>query len=98
GIVIVLIMTLWQVTAPSSMLGMGLQPDVKHADNMALNLGIRLFAWILTGVLIYLLMYGKSDKAVRSASTRTTGLAFSLLNFVAWTGITFWYFKYIHGT
>jgi APA family basic amino acid/polyamine antiporter len=97
GIGIVLVMTLWQVMTPGSMLGMGLQPDVKRADNIPLNLGIRLFAWILTGVLVYMLMYGKSDKSPRSTSTRTTGLVFSVINIVVWAGITYWYFAAIHG-
>jgi APA family basic amino acid/polyamine antiporter len=95
GIVIVLILTVWQVTQPSSMLGMGLDP-AKPSDGLAINLGIRLFAWVLTGALVFLLMYGRGDKAQRSSSTRTMGLALSTINFVLWAGITFWYFKYIH--
>ena len=65
---------------------------------IVLNLGIRLFAWILTGVLVYLLMYGRGEKAARTAGTRTLGLALSAINLVVWAGITFWYFKYIHGS
>jgi APA family basic amino acid/polyamine antiporter len=98
GIVIVLALTLWQVTQPSSMLGMGLDPAAKHADNIPLNLGIRLFAWVLTGALVYLLMYGRGAKAERSASTRSIGLGLSAANLVLWAAVTFWYFKYIHGT
>jgi hypothetical protein len=61
-------------------------------------MGIRLFAWILTGALVYMLMYGKSDPSLgRSSKTRSTGLILSLLNLVLWAGITVWYFRNIHG-
>jgi hypothetical protein len=62
-------------------------------------MAIRLFAWILTGVLVYMLMYGKSDPSLgRSPKTKSTGLMLSLLNLVLWAGITAWYFMNIHGT
>jgi APA family basic amino acid/polyamine antiporter len=98
GIVLVIALTIWQVMAPSSMLGLNLQPDVKVADNIAINMGIRLFAWILTGALVYLLMYGKGDRSVgRDPKTRTMGLLLSLANIVLWVVITAWYFMNIHG-
>jgi hypothetical protein len=98
GIILVLALTVYQVTAPSSGLGLGLQPHAKATDNIALNMVIRLFAWALTGILVYMLMYGKSDRSVgRNAKTRSTGLMLSLLNLVLWAGITIWYFMNIHG-
>lgn len=98
GIVLVLIVTVWQVMAPSNMLGLGLDPDQKVADNMAINMGIRLFAWILTGVLVYMLMYGrKTGNGGRSTSTRSLGLILSGVNLIVWIGITVWYFQHIHG-
>jgi len=96
GMIIVIALTIYQVTASSAGLGLGLQPDVKHADNIAVNLGIRLFAWILTTALVYVLMYGKGTTKGRAASTKTIGLALSAVNMVIWVGITYWYFKYLH--
>jgi hypothetical protein len=94
----VLALTVYQVVSPSSGLGLGLKPDEKATDNIALNMGIRLFAWILTGALVYMLMYGKSDPSLgRSSKTRSTGLMLSLLNLVLWALITVWYFRNIHG-
>ena len=98
GILLVLAITIWQVTAPSSMLGLGLQPEERAADNMAVNLGIRLFAWILTGVLVYVLMYGRTAKTPeRNDRTRSIGLIASGVNLIVWAGITAWYFMHFHG-
>lgn len=66
-------------------------------SDIPFNLGIRLFAWAITGVLVGVLMYGKGDRnAVRNEKTRNLGLILSLANLVIWAGITFWYFKYMH--
>ena len=63
------------------------------------NLVIRLFAWVITGVLVAVMMYGKGDRnAARSSGTRNIGLMASLANLVIWAGITFWYFAYVHGS
>lgn len=98
GIMLVFILTLWQVLQPSAMLGLGLKPDEKATDNIALNLFIRLFAWLLTGVLVYVMLYGKSDRgSLRKASTQKIGLIVAILNIVVWAGITFWFFQHIHG-
>jgi APA family basic amino acid/polyamine antiporter len=97
GMVLVIALTIYQVLMPSGWLGLGLQPDVKVADNIGINMGIRLFAWILTTLLVYMLMYGKSSGKERPASTRTTGLALSGLNLIVWAGITYWYFANVHG-
>ena len=96
GIVLVLALTIYQVMAPSSMLGMGLEPAKKLADNTVINLAIRLFAWALTGALVYMLLYGRGSTE-RKASTRNMGLGLSAVNFVLWAGITAWYFMSIHG-
>ncbi len=97
GVILVLALTVYQVTAPSSGLGLGLQPAEKAADNIGLNLAIRLFAWILTGALVYMLLYTRGSSE-RKRSTRTTGLALSVLNVVVWGVITAWYFMSIHGS
>jgi basic amino acid/polyamine antiporter, APA family len=98
GIILVLALTVYQVMSPSSGLGLGLQPQTKATDNIGLNLAIRLFAWALTGVLVYMLMYGKGDRSVgRDSKTRSMGLLLSLANLVLWVVITAWYFMNIHG-
>ncbi|MGD9561827.1 MAG: amino acid permease [Pyrinomonadaceae bacterium] len=62
-------------------------------DTTWLDLAVRLFAWVVTGVLVYVLMYGKSDKTgARSASVRSAGLIASLINLAVWAGITYWFF------
>lgn len=58
-----------------------------------LDLAVRLFAWIVTCLLVGVLMYGKNDKTgARSASVRTVGLIASLINMAVWIGITYWFF------
>lgn len=58
-----------------------------------LNLGIRLFAWIVTGVLVAMLMYGKQDnRGGRDDRIQKIGLIASLLNLAAWAAITYWFF------
>ena len=97
GILLVIALTIYQVFAPSSGLGLGLDPSKKIADSYALNLAIRLFAWVLTAILIWTLMYGKSDRnQPRSSSTRTIGLLLSIVNILVWVAITAWYFMHIH--
>ncbi len=97
GIVLVIALTVYQVLAPSSGLGLGLEPELKVADNIGLNLAIRLFAWVLTGLLIYMLMYGKkAESGVRSAKIKSIGLILSVLNIVLWGIVTYWYFQHIH--
>ena len=97
GMLLVIAVTIYQVMMPSGSLGLGLKPDEKVADNIAVNLGIRLFAWILTTALVYMLMYGKSAQKDRPASTKTIGLALSGVNMLIWIGITYWYFANLHG-
>ena len=71
-----------------------LKPEDKLPDNaLFISLGIRLFAWIVTGVLVAMLMYGKQDNRGGSdEKTRKTGLIVSLVNLVVWIGITYWFF------
>lgn len=96
GMVLVLALTVYQVMASSDGLGLGLHPEAKAADNIGLNLAIRLFAWALTSVLVYMLLYGRGSTE-RKTSTRSIGLAVSGINLVLWIVITFWYFNAIHG-
>lgn len=57
-----------------------------------LDTAVRVFAWGITGVLVAMLMYGKSDKtAGRSASVRNIGLVASLINLAIWGGIFYWF-------
>jgi APA family basic amino acid/polyamine antiporter len=87
AIILAIALTLYQV--PYLM-------DLK--SGVTFNLAIRLFAWLITGVLVGVLMYGKRDKsAERSAKTRSIGLVASLANLAIWAGITIWYFMYVHG-
>jgi basic amino acid/polyamine antiporter, APA family len=66
----------------------------KLPDNaMILSLAIRLFAWIVTGVLVAMLMYGKQDnRGGTDEKIQKTGLIVSLVNLVVWIGITYWFF------
>ena len=66
-------------------------------DVIVLNLVIRLFAWVITGVLVGVLMYGKvARRGGRDPKTRNIGLGLSVLNLLIWAGITYWYFAYHH--
>jgi hypothetical protein len=87
AIVLAIALTLYQVSYL-----MNFRDDV-----IVLNLVIRLFAWVITGVLVAVLMYGKvARRGGRNAKTRNIGLILSLLNLAAWAGITYWYFMYHH--
>jgi basic amino acid/polyamine antiporter, APA family len=60
-----------------------------------IEMAVRLFAWIITGVLVALLMYGKGDRsAARDPKTRSLGLIASLVNLAIWAGITYWFFAH----
>jgi APA family basic amino acid/polyamine antiporter len=66
--------------------------DLK-ADVIWINMTIRLFAWIVTGVLVGVLMYGKGDRSVgRSAKVKSVGLILSLINLVIWSAVAVWVF------
>lgn len=66
--------------------------DLK-SEVIPLNLGIRLFAWIVTGVLVAMLMYGKQDKrGGYDPKIGSIGLIVSLVNLAIWAGITYWFF------
>jgi amino acid transporter len=67
--------------------------DPLPANAVMLSMGIRLFAWIVTGVLVGMLMYGKQDNRGGSdEKMRKTGLIISLVNLLVWIGITYWFF------
>jgi APA family basic amino acid/polyamine antiporter len=92
AIVLCVILTLYQVPYL-----MDLKPEV-----IPLNLGIRLFAWIVTGILVGVLMYGKGDRSAggRSQSIHKIGLIASVVNLIIWIGITYWFFMHfaeLHG-
>jgi APA family basic amino acid/polyamine antiporter len=63
--------------------------------------GIRLFFWVVVGLLVVMLMYGRRvEQGERSASIRKIGLVASLVNLIAWAGITYWFFVHyaeLHG-
>lgn len=80
GIGLTLLLTTWQVY--TYIPGAGL-----------LDYGIRLFFWIVVGLMVVMLMYGRKDhRGGRSEQVRTVGLAVSLINLVVWAGITYWFF------
>lgn len=86
GIALTLILTTWQV-------------KTYIANATSLDYGIRLFFWIVVGLLFVMLMYGKKATG-RSAQTKTLGLLISLVNLAAWAGITYWFFAHyaqLHG-
>ena len=63
------------------------------SEEIPINLGIRLFAWIVTGVLVAMLMYGKQDNRGGSDDKiKNIGLIISLVNLVFWAGVTYWFF------
>jgi APA family basic amino acid/polyamine antiporter len=68
---------------------MDLKPEA-----ITINLVIRLFAWVVTGILVAVLMYGKKDArgGARSPQIKTIGLIASLVNLAIWAGITYWFF------
>jgi APA family basic amino acid/polyamine antiporter len=78
AIVLAIILTIVQVAY--------LMPNTQPIDYV-----VRLFFWVVTGLLVYMLMYGKQGTGgERSASVKSTGLIVSLVNLVAWIGITYW--------
>ena len=83
AIVLAIVLTLYQVPY---LMGLPSEP-------IPLNLGIRLFAWIITGVLIAMLMYGKQEnRGGTDDKTQKMGLLFSVANLIVWIGITYWFF------
>ncbi len=65
------------------------------SEQVPLNLGIRLFAWVVTGVLVAMLMYGKQDnRGGRDENVRKIGLIASVVNLAVWAGITYWFFAH----
>ncbi len=86
AIVLTIALTLYQVPYL-----MNLKPEA-----ITINLAIRLFAWVATGVLVAVLMYGKKDArgGVRSSQVKSIGLIASLVNLAVWAGITYWFFMH----
>ncbi len=65
------------------------------AEVIPLNLGIRLFAWIVTGILVAMLMYGKQEnRGGFDAKAQKIGLIASIINLIVWAGITYWFFAH----
>ncbi len=80
GIALTILLTVWQV-----------KTYVAHAG--FIDYGIRLFFWLVVGLLVLMLVNGRRDEgAARSAKIRTVGLWASAINLVAWAGITWWFF------
>jgi hypothetical protein len=87
GIVATILLTVWQV-----------KTYVVNAT--AIDYGIRLFFWIVVGILVAMLMYGSKANTKRSAQVKSLGLIVSLVNLAAWAGITYWFFAHysqLHG-
>ncbi|MFN6204688.1 MAG: hypothetical protein ACK496_19745, partial [Acidobacteriota bacterium] len=83
-----LLLTVWQVNN-----------YVAHPS--LIEYGIRLFFWIVVGLLVIMLMYGRRvEQGERSASVRQIGLLASVINLIVWAGITYWFFVHyaeLHG-
>ena len=88
AIILTIILTIWQVWK-----------DIPNAG--AVDYGIRLFFWVVVGLLVAMLMYGsKVNRGERSAQVKSIGLLVSGANFVVWAGITYWFFAHyaqLHG-
>jgi APA family basic amino acid/polyamine antiporter len=88
GIGLTLLLTVWQVNT-----------YVAHPS--LIEYGIRLFFWIVVGLLVIMLMYGRRvEQGERSASVRQIGLLASVINLIVWAGITYWFFVHyaeLHG-
>jgi basic amino acid/polyamine antiporter, APA family len=80
AIVGAIILTIWQV-------------EFFIPNTTWLDTAVRTFAWAVTGVLVAMLMYGKSDRSGggRSSSVRTIGLAATVINLLVWVGIFYWF-------
>jgi uncharacterized protein with PQ loop repeat len=89
AIILAIVLTLYQVPYLMNL----------KSEDVPFNLAIRLFAWLITGVLVGVLMYGKGDRSAgRTSQTRNVGLMLSLANLVIWAVITWYYFGFIHPT
>ncbi len=65
------------------------------SEAIPVNLGIRLFAWIVTGILVAMLMYGRQDnRGGTDKNIQKIGLIASLINLLVWAGITYWFFAH----
>jgi amino acid transporter len=88
GIGATLLLTAWQV-----------RTYIPNAG--PIEYGIRLFFWVVVGLMVMMLMYGRREQgAERNDSVRKTGLTLSLINLVVWAGITYWFFVHygeLHG-
>ncbi len=79
GIVGAILLTIWQV-------------EFFIPNTTWLDTAVRVFAWGITGVLVAMLMYGKSDKAGgRTSQVRNIGLALSVINLAFWIGMFYWF-------
>ena len=80
AIVATILLTTWQV-------------NTYIPNATAIDYGIRLFFWIVVGLLVAMLLYGKKDTSSEGgAQVKTIGLAVSGINLIAWIGITYWFF------
>lgn len=88
SIALTVILTIWQVWTYI--------PNARAVDY-----GIRLFFWIVVGLLVAMLMYGKQgNRGKRSAQVKNIGLVVSVVNLLVWAGITYWFFAHyaeLHG-
>lgn len=95
AIVLTIVLTIYQVLYLIDFKQeLGLKADQSMpSEVIPLNLTIRLFAWIVTGILVAMLMYGKQDnRGGRDDRIRKIGLITALVNLAGWAGITYWYF------
>ncbi|HEX4945801.1 MAG TPA: amino acid permease [Blastocatellia bacterium] len=84
GIIATLILTVWQVK--TYILNAGV-----------VDYGIRLFFWLVVGLLVATLMYGRKGARKRSSQVMMVGVIASVINLLVWSGITYWFFvHYVH--
>jgi amino acid transporter len=77
-----IVLTIWQVEY--------FIPNTSWIDT-----AVRVFAWVTTGVLVAMLMYGKGDRnAARSPQVRNIGLLLSVVNLAVWVGVFYWFLSH----
>ena len=70
-------------------------PENTPAASQMLEYAVRLFAWVVTCALVYMLMYGSQvEHGRRNPKVRNMGLILSVINLVVWAAITYWFFAH----
>jgi hypothetical protein len=78
AIVGAIVLTIWQV-------------EFFIPNTTWLDTAVRTFAWAVTGILVAMMMYGRSERGNRTATVRTAGLIATVVNLIIWIGIFYWF-------